>query len=128
MKWIAGVKLIDVGLAECRALLCKLNDEAPPDVDRIPIAREAEEDRGAFHRRRNDRRTIGGRGSTGTGAGASLGTRPEGSAGRDAILDARPMVAPSISRTMPALRVEPLSSSSAKTQHRHGPGAAGLRR
>ena len=35
----------------------------PADVDRIPIAREAEEDRGAFRRRRNDRRTIGGGGS-----------------------------------------------------------------
>jgi hypothetical protein len=71
--------------------------------------------------------TIGGGGGAGTGAGASHQTRSQGCSCRDAILDARPVVAPSISRVMPALRVEPLSFSSA-TAHRHGPGAARLRR
>src|SRR6202030_1763678 len=113
---------LDVGLCSASSMT------RLPDVDRTPIAREAAEDRGVIRRRRDGRRTVGGGGGAGTGSGASHRTRSEGSGDRDAVFAARPMVAPSVSRSMPALRLESLSSLSATAQHRHGPGAEGLHR
>src|SRR5713101_5530716 len=127
MTWISMPRRLtstrlDVGLCFVRSTA------RPADVHGIPIAREASQDRSVVRWRGNGGRAAGGGGGAGTRARASGRTRPAGSADRDAVLDAGPMVTPSVSCPVPALRVAALSLSSATAQHRHGPRAEGLYR
>src|SRR5713101_6402483 len=86
----------------------KLNRE-PADVDRVSVAREVAEDRGPFCGCGDGRRAARGGSGAGTRAGAFGGTWSARSVNCDAVLDAGSMVAPFVSRLVPAVWHEALS-------------------
>src|SRR6266700_103677 len=111
-----GAERIDLG----RAGWLFTRKRGGSDVDRIAIAREAAEDRGAVRGRRNRGRASGRGGGSGAGAGAPGRARPARSGDRDAVLDARPMVAPSVPRSVSPVWIAAVPLSSATAQHGDG--------
>src|SRR5260370_40873237 len=105
----------------------KLNRE-PADVDRVSVAREVAEDRGPFCGCGDGRRADRGGSGAGARAGALCGSWSARSANCDAVLDAGSMVAPFVSRLVPALWPEALSALWAAAPPRHGSRTQTVRR